>query len=47
MSPFLVIVVGLIYTGIAIEQFYKGSLPLGIMYAGYAFSNIGLYMVAK
>jgi len=47
MSGPLIIFVGLIYGYIAFDQMYKGNVGGGIMYAGYAFSNIGLFMLAK
>lgn len=47
MSAPLIIMVGLVYGYIAVEQAWKGNVAVGIMYAGYAFSNIGLYLLAK
>ena len=47
MSSWLIIVTGLIYTYIAIEQGAKGNLYMAIVYSGYAFSNIGLYLLAS
>jgi hypothetical protein len=47
MSAWLIIVTGLIYLYIAIEQGFKGNFPMFIIYFGYASSNVGLYMVAK
>jgi hypothetical protein len=47
MSPYLIIVTGAIYAFISLEQFFKGNPYVGMMYAGYAFSNIGLYFMAK
>jgi hypothetical protein len=46
MSSWLIIVTGLIYTYIACEQGYKGNIGMAICYAGYAFGNVGLYMMA-
>ncbi len=43
----LIIVVGLVYAAIGVEQFFKGSIANTIVYFGYAFSNIGLFMLAK
>ena len=45
MSGWLIAFVGLIYCGVAVDQYRKGDYGLAIAYAGYAFSNIGLYMV--
>ena len=47
MSPFLIIITGAIYAFIAIEQWSKGNPYVAMMYSGYAFSNIGLYFMAK
>jgi hypothetical protein len=46
MSSWLIIVTGLIYLYIALEQGFKGNLSMLLIYGGYAFSNIGLYMMA-
>ena len=46
MSSFLIIVTGLIYVYICIEQGLKGNTGLACMYAGYAFANFGAYMIA-
>ena len=47
MSSWLIIVTGLIYAYIAIEQAVKGNIAMGIVYSGYAFSNVGLYVLAS
>jgi hypothetical protein len=47
MSGWLIAVTGLIYAYVAVEQAAKGSWPMAICYAGYAFANIGLYYLAK
>jgi hypothetical protein len=47
MSSWLIIVTGLIYAYIAAEQATKGNVWLAVIYSGYAFSNVGLYMMAK
>lgn len=46
MSGWLIALVGLIYLYIAIEQAIKGNLGMFICYLGYAFANVGLYMLA-
>jgi hypothetical protein len=46
MSTYLIILTGGIYAYVAYEQWHKGNAGLAIAYAGYAFSNIGLYMAA-
>jgi hypothetical protein len=47
MSAWLIIVTGLIYAYIAVEQGLKGNMAMLIIYGGYAASNIGLYMMAS
>lgn len=47
MSGWLIATVGIVYGYVAIEQFMKGNTGLGIAYTGYAFANIGLYMLAS
>jgi hypothetical protein len=46
MSSWLIIVTGLIYGYIAVEQGLKGNVPMAVVYSGYAFSNWGLYILA-
>lgn len=46
MSAWLIIVTALIYAYIAVDQGIKGNTGMLIAYAGYAFSNIGLYLLA-
>jgi hypothetical protein len=46
MSAWLIIVTGLIYAYIAVEQGIKGNTAMLVVYGGYAFSNIGLYLMA-
>jgi hypothetical protein len=47
MSVWLVAVTGLIYAYIALEQGLKGNAAMSVVYAGYAFSNIGLGLAVK
>lgn len=47
MSAALIAITGLIYAYVGVEQFFIGNKLLAIVYAGYAFSNIGLYYMAK
>ena len=47
MSGWLIIFVAVIYTYVAVEQYLSGNSGMAIAYAGYAFSNIGLWMIAK
>ena len=46
MSGWLIVLTGLIYLYVSIEQVLKGNPGMGIAYFGYAFSNIGLYLLA-
>jgi hypothetical protein len=46
MSSWLIIVTGLIYGYIAVEQGLKGNVPMAVVYSGYGFSNIGLFILA-
>jgi len=46
MSANLIILTGLIYAYIAIEQGLKGNTPMAICYICYAGANVGLYMMA-
>lgn len=47
MSGWLIALTGLIYAYVAAEQAFNGNNGLAIAYAGYAFANIGLYMLAN
>jgi hypothetical protein len=46
MSAWLIIVTGLIYAYISIEQGFHGNYGLMCMYAGYCFANYGAYLIA-
>jgi len=47
MSGWLIAVTGLAYAYVAFEQGRKGNVGMAVAYAGYAFSNVGLYMLAR
>jgi hypothetical protein len=47
MSGWLIAVTGIIYAYVAAEQAFNGNYGLAIAYTGYAFANIGLYMLAS
>lgn len=47
MSGHLIIFTGLIYAYVAFDQGVRGNTGMCLAYAGYAFSNIGLWMLAK
>lgn len=46
MSANLIILTGLIYAYIAVEQALKGNTAMAVVYSGYAFSNVGLWILA-
>lgn len=46
MSAWLIAVVGIVYTVVAIDLLLKGSTGLGIAFVGYALGNVGLFMEA-
>lgn len=46
MTRPLIVITGLIYAYIAAESLVKGNAGLSVMYAGYAFGNVGLWMLA-
>jgi len=47
MSAWLIVLTGAIYAYIAVEQLLKGNPYMAIVYGGYAFSNVGLYLITK
>jgi len=47
VSGWLIIITGLIYAYVAAEQAWEGNHGLSIAYAGYAFANIGLWLLAS
>jgi hypothetical protein len=47
MSPWLIALTGVIYAYVACDLAWSGRHGLAIAYAGYAFSNIGLYLAAR
>ena len=47
MSAWLVVLTGVIYAYIAVEQAFKGHWPMAATYAGYAFANVGLFMAVR
>lgn len=47
MSGWLVILTGAIYAYIAIEQGFKGNTAMAVVYSGYAFSNVGLWLAVR
>lgn len=47
MSAWLIAFTGCVYLYVAVEQGYKGNIGMLIAYTGYAFANIGLYLLAS
>ena len=47
MSAWLILLTGGIYAYVSLEQGMKGNTGMAIAYAGYAFSNVGLYLLAS
>jgi len=46
LSPWLIILTGLIYGYISIEQAIKGNWAMAVVYGGYSVSNYGLWRLA-
>lgn len=46
-SKYLILLVAVIYFVISVSQLHRGSWENFIVWFGYAFSNIGLYYLAK
>jgi hypothetical protein len=46
MSAWLVAACGLAYLYVAAEQGYHGQWAIACMYFGYAFANVGAYIIA-
>jgi hypothetical protein len=47
MSTTLIAIVTLLYIGIAVSEAVQGNHGLAMAFSGYAFSNIGLIMMAS
>ncbi len=47
MSAWLIALTGLIYLYVALEQALAGHHAMAAVYAGYSFSNVGLYILAR
>ena len=47
MSPWLILVVMVIYAIIAVDLFVAGKPAMAVVFAGYAFSNIGLWAASR
>ncbi len=46
MSGWLILLVGAIYLYVGIDLFWKGNTGMGIAFLGYAFSNVGLFLLS-
>lgn len=47
MSGPLILLVMVIYGYVAVEQFCRGNIGMGIAWTGYSFANIGLYLASR
>mgnify|MGYP001220752901 CR=1 FL=1 len=48
MSSGLIALTGVIYLYVGLEQYFRfNNFPMLYTYIGYAFANVGLYMVAS
>jgi hypothetical protein len=47
MSSPLILIVGLVYLAVAIDQWRKGDGGMAIAWLGYALANVGLAMSAR
>jgi hypothetical protein len=47
MSAWLIAMIGVVYTIVAVQLLLAGKTGLGIAFVGYALGNVGLYMEAK
>ena len=47
VSSWIIALVGLLYTYVAIENAIKGNYPTAVIFAGYAFSQVGLWLLSK
>lgn len=47
MAAWLIALTGVIYAYVAADLAWQGKTGLAIAYAGYAFSNVGLYLAAR
>jgi hypothetical protein len=48
MSGGLIAITGFIYLYVGLEQYFKfNNVPMLYTYTGYAFANIGLYIMAS
>jgi len=47
VSATLIIAVGVVYAGIAIDLYLAGKTGMALAFAGYALANVGLFLEAR
>ena len=47
MASWLIALVGIVYTIVAVQLLVTGKTGLGIAFIGYALGNVGLFMEAR
>ena len=47
MSSWGIAITGMIYAFIAIDQTARGFPQLGVVFGGYALSNVGLWLISR
>ncbi len=47
MSLWLVAAVGVVYLIVALDQLSKANIPMAIMWAGYSFAQVGLWLTMR
>lgn len=47
MSSILIIAVGLVYAYISVDLYLAGNPAMAVVFAGYSFSNVGLWLAAR
>lgn len=47
MASWLIALIGVVYTIVAVQLLVTGKTGLGIAFVGYALGNVGLYMETK
>ena len=47
MASWLIALIGVVYTIVAVQLLVTGKTGLGIAFIGYALGNVGLYMETR
>jgi hypothetical protein len=47
MSGWLLIATGLAYFGVAVDQWFKGDIPMTIVYLAYTAGNAGFWLALR